>query len=378
MLSEHYLLELIHHLYDAAGDPQLWPPFLLKLADAVGGTTTQMLSYDVRKLNGNVAAIVRVDPDNVSKYEQYYNRIDCWAVKGDSARPGNILVGQELCPEDVLARSEFYNDFLRPMDQFYLLTGIVRKDETVLSVVSTVRPQRAGPFSEDETRLLEVLMPHLQRAIQIHTRIAGLEHQARSAEAALDRLPIGCVLVNAKGMVVACNRSAGLILDQNDGLSMFRQMLCLRGQKENSRLQGLVRSAMSIGSGEGLGSGGVMTVARPSQRRDFQILVAPLPPGSPWLRGVGPAVAIFVSDPESEPEPPDQILIRLFGLTPAEARLAAFLMNGKSLDQVGAELRISRNTLRSQLAKIFQKTGTTRQGELIRLLLTSPAQVNLG
>jgi DNA-binding CsgD family transcriptional regulator len=87
------------------------------------------------------------------------------------------------------------------------------------------------------------------------------------------------------------------------------------------------------------------------------------------------AAAIFVLDPENQPEPNDEVLVRLFGLTPAEARLAILLIHGKSLTQAAEEFGLSRNTIRSQLQKVFYKTGTTRQGELVSLLWNSLARL---
>ena len=58
----------------------------------------------------------------------------------------------------------------------------------------------------------------------------------------------------------------------------------------------------------------------------------------------------------------------LFSLTTAECRLAAALLQGSNLQQATETLEISRNTAHSQLRGIFDKTRTSRQAELIRVL----------
>ena len=65
------------------------------------------------------------------------------------------------------------------------------------------------------------------------------------------------------------------------------------------------------------------------------------------------------------------VLIALFGLTPAEARLAIRLVNGLSLDEAAISLGVSRNTAKSHLRAVFSKTGVTRQPQLIQLILNS-------
>jgi DNA-binding CsgD family transcriptional regulator len=67
------------------------------------------------------------------------------------------------------------------------------------------------------------------------------------------------------------------------------------------------------------------------------------------------------------------MLTELFALSRAEGRLAALLLEGRSLRQAAEELGVSLNTVRTQLRKLFEKTGSSRQGALIRTLLLSPA-----
>jgi DNA-binding CsgD family transcriptional regulator len=62
------------------------------------------------------------------------------------------------------------------------------------------------------------------------------------------------------------------------------------------------------------------------------------------------------------------LLTRAFGLTPAEAKLAATIAQGKALEQIAKELGIARTTVRNQLRAIFSKTNTHRQSELVALL----------
>ncbi|MBE9543045.1 MAG: alpha/beta hydrolase, partial [Proteobacteria bacterium] len=66
----------------------------------------------------------------------------------------------------------------------------------------------------------------------------------------------------------------------------------------------------------------------------------------------------------------------LFNLSPAEARLAALLASGMSLNQAAEQSYISKNTAKVQLKSIFSKTGVSRQAELTKLILTSPAVLN--
>jgi len=61
-------------------------------------------------------------------------------------------------------------------------------------------------------------------------------------------------------------------------------------------------------------------------------------------------------------------LEKIFGLTAAEGRLAAELSRGVPLATIAQSRNVSIATLRTQLASIFAKTGTSRQPELVALL----------
>ena len=97
-------------------------------------------------------------------------------------------------------------------------------------------------------------------------------------------------------------------------------------------------------------------------------LVTPVARGRWPVRGVA-AAGVLVSDPEDLPPPPAETFRRLWGLTAAEAALACQLAAGRSLEEAAQALAVRTPTARTQLSRIFAKTGTRRQAELMRLLV---------
>jgi DNA-binding CsgD family transcriptional regulator len=80
---------------------------------------------------------------------------------------------------------------------------------------------------------------------------------------------------------------------------------------------------------------------------------------------------ILVVDPE-DPTPSETELADFFGLSPAESRLAAALMAGKSLSDVAIEASVQITTMRTQLSSILRKVGVKRQLDLVRVLSRIP------
>ena len=83
--------------------------------------------------------------------------------------------------------------------------------------------------------------------------------------------------------------------------------------------------------------------------------------------------SVFVSDPGRCNQPDEQLLRALYGLSASEAEFTVALISGNGLMAASERMHISLNTAKTHLSHIFSKTGTSKQGELIRLVLTGPA-----
>jgi len=84
----------------------------------------------------------------------------------------------------------------------------------------------------------------------------------------------------------------------------------------------------------------------------------------------------YVTEAGSRAYPAD-LIAALFDLTPAEARLVGALSAGVDLDQAASDCGVTKSTARSYLKQVFVKTGVTRQAELVRLVLTSMASMEI-
>jgi DNA-binding CsgD family transcriptional regulator len=136
-------------------------------------------------------------------------------------------------------------------------------------------------------------------------------------------------------------------------------------------LQELITALLPGGGSAATGKARALRASRPSGKRPYGILVTALAAQYSALSLVRPALCLVVSDPDAEGLLPSECLQTVFGLTRAEALLAARLAGGEDLKAAADHLGITYGTARTRLAEIFQKTETRRQGELIRLLLTT-------
>ena len=198
--------------------------------------------------------------------------------------------------------------------------------------------------------------------------------ERRQAEETLNLLSTGMILVNSESRLLMANRSASRILESGHGLIVVDGRVAATSKSCAEQLRGLVEDACGTGGGDSKVAASVMIIERGDVVRPLSVMVAPL---QLTQSGEGsPVAAIFIRDLEARQTVAPEILTKLFGLTPAEARVAVELVKGKRPQEVADDLSVSLNTVRNQLKQIFSKTSTGRQSELISLVLSSTAFVS--
>ena len=368
--NQDTVLDLIRLIYEAAGDPHLWPSFLEKLAAAVRATCVALVVHDLNNGKAQVGADFGLDPAFNSSYTRHYSAINPWVVGNEDLRtPGRVLESSEVFPDRELVRTEFYNDFLKPQGLFFSLGGIVTRENSSSSYVTSLRPHSAGVYEEPESSLLRVLMPHLQCAMRLHQRISALETNLSALTDSIHLLPGGVVIVNSQARILVMNRSAETILAARNGLREGPAGLLASKATESKALQAAIATAVAARDGA-INAPVLIAISRDAFQRPLQVLIAPLPPQTAGSHRQSAAV-LFITDPDDQCEPNFGLLRQLFGFTHTESRVAAALMQGKSVTEIASEFRVTLNTIRAHMKQVFAKTDTRRQGELIRLLLTS-------
>lgn len=206
--------------------------------------------------------------------------------------------------------------------------------------------------------------------VSIHDLVAPVGDRLAMPRDVMLALTYGFELIRSAAMLVPCeghphlaNRAAAEILKSGDGLSLARTGLVAARASDTRLLQHLLREAITSPQlGEPKGS--PITIARTSVRTSLIVRVVPGPELDCW-RDKNRAALVTVYDEDKNLEVDEAVLRKLYGLTRGEAALTAILMQGKSADEAAALLFISPHTARTHLKRIFMKTDTHRQTELV-------------
>lgn len=370
----------IERIYRAAVDPALWPGFLESLSRDLGAETLHLLFRLPQEGDGGVVVSHGMDASFADAYRTHFFRVNPWRPFGPEVREGAIVLGERLLPEQDLVRSEFYNDWMRPqrlMSSFAAILSDAGPGEPASELVG-YRNSSSGSFGDEVLALIEQLLPHLQQALMIHGRLQKAEVSVSAAEAALDRVLGGVIVLDGDGTPLVSNRTAEEILSRGDGIRLGPNGPQAASHKETQALQRAVAEAAGNGAaGNGQRAGAHLRLSRPSGRSPLEADVTPICLEGSRLECSQAAAAIFIADPEAHSPSPEQRIRRLYGLTPTEARIASRLAEGTRLSEIGEALGVSIHTVRGHLKQIFAKTHTHRQADLVRLLVGGRASLRL-
>jgi DNA-binding CsgD family transcriptional regulator len=185
---------------------------------------------------------------------------------------------------------------------------------------------------------------------------------------ALDRVPCGVALLDGRGHVLFANAAAETSAAAADGIAFTRDGVVCSDGRGGRELAALIASAAEPDAASG--AGGVVKLSRPSGKPHFEVLVAPLGvSGRELFQQPSALVAVFIVDPAERPATSAALLKQLHALTPAEARVAALLVNGEPVDLIADRLRLTNDTARWMIKQILHKTETHSQAQAVGRLL---------
>ncbi len=282
---------------------------------------------------------------------------------------------QELVPLDELMETDFYTQYMKPMGALYALAVDVREPGGLEARLRAARPIGSRDFGDEEKALCARLVPHLERSLQIHGRLRAMESERNLYADTVDHFSVGTILLDEDCQIIRMNHFAERVVREHDGLSLREGRLHTADRESSQVLERLIKEVLAAQHAGRPSLVEALSVKRPSGRGDIGLLIRPVP-RSEWADGkVGPAIAVFIRQPEDGPVISPEILQNLFAFTKAEACVACLLAEGLSVEDTARALGSSIHTTRAHMRSLFSKTGVSRQTELVLLVLRSAASL---
>lgn len=351
--------DLIGDLYEAAFFPERWPGILDRLAAIAGARGGVVFTADPASgiLRSTASAAIEVE------FRRYAS--EGWLFRGERLprasriRRAGFVVDHDIFTDVELAADPTYRDFLRPLGLGWAAGTALELPTGNVVIISLERDYARGPVEPKAIVKLDVLRPHLARSTLTAARLQLA--RAEAAATTLQQLGLPAIVLDGQGRAVVAN---SLIDDLSDVVRWgARNQIALSDPVAEAQL----RTALA-----GLEVDAAPTVRSFAVRSDrtTRALAAHLLP----IRGrasdlFAGAAALLILTPATAPNaPPVELIQSLFDLTAAEAHVARSLAGGERIDDIAATSGVSRNTVRSQLQAVMDKTGSRRQQDVVALL----------
>jgi len=369
---------VVRELYEAAAGIVPWPNALDGLYRELQVRHVQLLTVD--KTSG---ALVRSEQpacmdsllfDAILEYVREYHRHDPHLTYTGSLRIGAVVNTADAFPIDEYRRHPFYQEYWAAYGVREMLAAKIAEDDRYVVMLGMARTQELPAYASADLHLLERYVGHLAAAYRIVKHLGVVQATAQAGLAIIEASARPMVLLGLNQRIIGANSLARRFLASGGLLFERDEILCCRGSKASAELQRAFE-ALQLEELSGRPKGTPRRIAlrlEGSKIRDHHLLCsiwAMQPATSMNAFGPMPVALLTIAPPTSKNFADPIFVGSMFDLTPAEAKITIALLEGGDLRSIAAAQRISIETVRSQLKSVFAKTNTSRQADLIALLM---------
>jgi DNA-binding CsgD family transcriptional regulator/PAS domain-containing protein len=301
----------------------------------------------------------------VEQYQQNFantNPLPYFSMTAGKAYSLRELVGD-------VETNPFYQEFLHPAGLDDLIMFYVEEPGGFRCWVSIARREDMGAFSTRDLADCEWLAAQMGNALTVYSALKQLELERDIYASALRNLNMGYVLLDSRGQIIRTDDAADKLLTKNPEIYLKDSRIRVGNDSKNRELQELIQAGLEARGNEFSRALNIIG----SQNLGILIKNAP---DSPILSSrTAPHLVVYINESTAPTETPQARIAELYELSQTEAALVVELVRGNTLAEAAANIHITEQTARTYSKRIFNKTGTRRQAELVRLILTSVALV---
>lgn len=360
-------------IHDCALDPHRWPDTCRQIAELCESTAGGICVHDLRHTKNDQLFVFGYQTGFLEALGAHYAQSPMAAVDV-VANIGDVKVLSMERQE--LIESRFFRDVLEPFGLKDIIWFPALRTGGRMASMHASRRDTAACYTSREVNLFKLLAPHVCRALAISDVLDIRTLRSEMLERTLDSLAAGVFLTGSDGRVVYMNATAERQIRIGTSIRIVNDRISPTDPGARAALSKAIdqasRGGRDIALGEysvaipEVGGAGVVATLLPFDHGRRGDVVAPF----------AASVAVFTKDPAEVPSMPGEAFATLYGLTGGELRVLLALTQGLGAKEAADMLGIGEPTVRTHLQRIFSKTNTTRQADLLRLLqnATPPIQ----
>ena len=370
-ISPQALSETIGAIYDCALEPDRWPEAMQRITGLTASAAMGMGIIDHKHKHNVRLYDYGYSEEDMRIYFEKYAALDPTFVARLMYPVGEPVTSEVLLDEQELLESRIYQEFWKPRGFRYGATIELLRTTHRSAGTAVTRKEWQPAYGAADLALLRLLAPHLIRAVTISDVLDLRTLKSEMLEATLDRLAAGVFLTARDGRIVYMNAAAERQLETGNALRVVNKRLSAADPRARPVLAKAIDEAATCETDAGSGGhalaipdsdgAGYVATLLPLERGRRQSIIAPF----------AASVAVFTQNPAEVPLMPGEAFAKLYRLTGGELRVLLVLARGVGAKEAADILGISEATVRTHLQRMFAKTGTSRQSELLQLLQSS-------
>jgi DNA-binding CsgD family transcriptional regulator len=368
MPEAEQLSSLIGDIYDAALDRSLWVDVLRRAMKFVGAQGSGLLSRDAVSKTADIHHELGVAPDYVQLYVDTYARLDPFTMTMFFSEVGQVVGTVDQMAYDEFVKSRFYQEWARPQGWVDSAQALLDKSATSFALVSFLRNKTNGLVDDTMRQRTRLIVPHLRRAVLIGRVIDVKTAEAATFADAADGISAGMFFVDASARIVHANASGHAMLAQGSLLRVVEGKLVPNDASAEQALNEVHAMAERGDAAVGVKGIAVPLLALDGERHVAHVL--PLTSGARRRAGTSYAAAsaMFVQKAALDTPSPQEVIVKLYKLTPTELRVLLAIVQVGGAVEVAETLGVAASTVKTHLHRLFAKTGAKRQADLVKLV----------
>lgn len=369
-------LEIIEAIYDLQLEPQLWGCVLDKVARQGGAQAATL--YAVEHAGDRSFFLEKYSPffteQAVSEARRLSEKLGS-ADPFDAVRtkpPGKIVTDEEVWPNRDQYDARPIVTWGREKFGLYHRAAMRLNDEAGwFDMLALQYDQRRAGIQSGERKNLEVLHPHLAKAIEVARAFTKLKMRFNAVLGALDRFRLAIFLALPSGELLHANAAAMALAGAGKGVSIAgSRLIKLADDEATARLGDAIMRMSATANGQNDDAAISFKSSKIGGGEDYLIDVSPLrdTPGEldPQFRGA----FISMLDPDDPPPISLNGLAALYGLTSAETKIVHALVLGHSASEIADQRNVTLDTVKSQIKSIYAKTPAGGRADLVRVAMS--------
>jgi DNA-binding NarL/FixJ family response regulator/PAS domain-containing protein len=288
---------------------------------------------------------------------------------------GAVKTQAMLIDDHELYESRFYREWIKPQGFSDLISFKVLQTDQRIGAWAAHRVEGQPRYADADIRLLSLLSPHVCRAVAISDALNLKTIRSEALEATLNALTSGVYLVDSLARIIYLNRAAEWQIETRNVLRIESNHLAPLDPAARAALASAIDDAIA---GEAAAPDTGFSIALPS-KEGGGLVATTLPLNRGERRNLcntlAARAAIFVQDPVVVPPFPGEAFAKLYGLTGGELRVLLAMAPGLGVKEAAEVLGIGETTAKTHLQRIYSKTGTAKQTELMHLFVSATPPV---